>query len=211
MPTAPRAAWTVTAEAPDSPAALALWRAYYTEVSDRWYRLHEGRDTEPAELEREIAAAPAGHLAPPRGRLLVGRYDGEAAGTAGVWLADPATATAELTRVYVRPALRGTGGAPLLVAAAEDAARALGARRLRLDTRGDLVEARALYARLGYAETAPHNDDVYAEHWFSKDLDAGPGPGTGTGTGVDGSGLTPPGPSGGRRGDAPRPTRTSPR
>ncbi|MGW4275054.1 GNAT family N-acetyltransferase, partial [Streptomyces seoulensis] len=57
-----------------------------------------------------------------------------------------------------------------LVGAAEDAARALGARRIVLDTRGDLVEARALYTRLGYAETAPHNDDRYAEHWFAKSL-----------------------------------------
>ncbi|NYV79008.1 GNAT family N-acetyltransferase, partial [Streptomyces sp. UH6] len=39
-----------------------------------------------------------------------------------------------------------------------------------LDTRSDLVEARALYARLGYRETPPHNDGVYAEHWFAKDL-----------------------------------------
>ena len=58
----------------------------------------------------------------------------------------------------------------MLVRAAEDAARALGAGRLILDTRHDLVEARALYARLGYAETAPHNDDPYAEHWFAKAL-----------------------------------------
>lgn len=39
-----------------------------------------------------------------------------------------------------------------------------------LDTRTDLVEARALYARLGYTETGPHNDDVHAEHWFRKNL-----------------------------------------
>ncbi|MEU9386952.1 GNAT family N-acetyltransferase, partial [Streptomyces sp. NPDC048279] len=85
-----------------------------------------------------------------------------------VRLLDPATA--ELTRVFVHEGLRGRGGAALLVAAAEDAARALGAGRIVLDTRTDLVEARALYARLGYAETAPHNDDRYAEHWFRKEL-----------------------------------------
>ncbi|MEU2419541.1 GNAT family N-acetyltransferase [Streptomyces sp. NPDC007851] len=164
--------WTITTEPPDSPVATALWRAYYTEVSDRWYLLHEHRRTDPAELEREVEARTGSELAPPTGRLLVAWYEGEPAGSAGVRLLDPDTA--ELTRVFVPEALRGRGGAALLVAAAEDAARALGAARIVLDTRSDLVEARALYARLGYTETERHNDDPYAEHWFRKDLVNGP-------------------------------------
>ncbi|MFE8943678.1 GNAT family N-acetyltransferase [Streptomyces sp. NPDC007856] len=160
--------WSITPEPYDSPVAAALWRAYYTEVSDRWYLLHEGRRTDPDELERGIAAATGAELTPPTGQLLVGRYDGEPAGCAGVRLLEPDTA--ELTRVFVYERARGRGGAPLLVAAAEEAARALGARRLILDTRSDLVEARSLYARLGYTETGPHNDDFYAEHWFRKEL-----------------------------------------
>ncbi|MEU3251719.1 GNAT family N-acetyltransferase [Streptomyces sp. NPDC006997] len=166
--------WTVAPEPVGSPDAAALWRAYYTEVSDRWYLLHEGHRTDPAELEREIAADPGDQLASPGGRLLVARYGGVAAGMAGVRLLD--AATAELKRVFVYEAMRGRGGAPLLVAAAEDAARALGATRIVLDTRGDLVEARTLYARLGYRETAPHNDEPYAEHWFRKDLLSGSAP-----------------------------------
>ncbi|WP_181387412.1 GNAT family N-acetyltransferase [Streptomyces sp. Act143] len=160
--------WTVTPEPFDSPAAVALWRAYYTEVSDRYYLRHENRRTAPEELEREIARADWSELTPPSGRLLVARFAGDAAGTAGVRLLDPATA--ELKRVFVRPSLRGRGGAQLLVAAAENAARALGATRMILDTRHDLTEARALYTRLGYTETPPHNDDRYAEHWFTKNL-----------------------------------------
>ncbi|MEU6842299.1 GNAT family N-acetyltransferase [Streptomyces sp. NPDC046716] len=161
-------AWTVTPEPYDSPVAAALWRAYYTEVSDRWYLLHEGRRTGPEELERGVASEDGSQLAPPTGQLLVARYEGEPAGTAGVRIVDDVTA--ELTRVYVRKELRGKGGAALLVGVAEDAARTLGAARVRLDTRADLTEARALYARLGYAETEPFNDDVYAEHWFVKKL-----------------------------------------
>lgn len=80
------------------------------------------------------------------------------------------TATAELKRVFLLTEARGKGGAALLVTAAEDAARALGAERIVLDTRGDLVEARTLYARLGYEESAPHNDHEYADHWFAKRL-----------------------------------------
>lgn len=161
--------WTVAPEPYDSPAAAALWRAYYTEVSDRWYLFHEGHRTDPDELEREVAARTGAELAPPTGQLLLARYDGRPAGTAGVRLLD--AATAELTRVFLHQELRGRGGATLLVTAAEDAARALGARRMILDTRSDLVEARTLYARLGYEETARHNDDPYAEHWFTKPLD----------------------------------------
>ncbi|MGW1748008.1 GNAT family N-acetyltransferase [Streptomyces sp. NPDC002092] len=160
--------WTIAPEPVDSPAAAALWRAYYTEVSDRYYLLHEGRRTDPAELEREIAANTGGELAPPTGRLLIARYGGEPAGSAGVRLLD--ATTAELTRVFVYEGMRGKGGAALLVGAAEEAARDLGAAQLILDTRSDLVEARALYARLGYDETGPHNDDMYAEHWFRKAL-----------------------------------------
>lgn len=162
--------WRIAPEPYDSPAAAALWRAYYTEVSDRWYLLHEGHRTPPDELEREIAAAPGSELAPPGGQLLIGRYDGEPAGSAGVRLLEPDTA--ELTRVFVVEGMRGKGGAALLVTAAEEAARTLGARRIVLDTRSDLTEARALYARLGYTETGPHNDDIYAEHWFRKELTA---------------------------------------
>ncbi|MFD7685976.1 GNAT family N-acetyltransferase [Streptomyces sp. NPDC059781] len=160
--------WTVEPEPYDSPVAAALWRAYYTEVSDRWYLLHEGRRTGPEELEREIAAVSGADLAPPKGLLLVARYAGEPAGSAGVRLR--AGTTAELTRVFLYEGMRGRGGAALLVRAAEDAARASGATRMILDTRGDLVEARALYARLGYTETGPHNTDPYAEHWFAKEL-----------------------------------------
>ncbi|MGW0902205.1 GNAT family N-acetyltransferase [Streptomyces sp. NPDC002853] len=172
------AAWTVAPEAVDSPVAAALWRAYYTEVSDRYYLLHEGRRTDPGELEREVAAETGGDLCPPTGTLLVARYGGEPAGTAGVRLMNdlpdvpgpPAPPTAELKRVFLREDMRGKGGAALLLAAAEDAARALGAERIILDTRLDLVEARALYARHGYEESAPLTERMYAECWYAKKL-----------------------------------------
>jgi GNAT superfamily N-acetyltransferase len=160
--------WTIAPEPFDSSAAAALWRAYYTEVSDRWYLLHEGHPTDPEELEREIAAATGAEFQAPGGVLLVARYDGDPGGMAGVRMLD--TTTGELKRVFVREQLRGRGGAPLLLAAAEEAARGLGAERLILDTRGDLTEARALYARHGYEETEPHNDETYADHWFTKKL-----------------------------------------
>ncbi|WP_407698781.1 GNAT family N-acetyltransferase [Streptomyces acidicola] len=160
--------WSIAPEPHDSPVAAALWRAYYTEVSDRWYLLHEGRRTDSDELEREVAADTGDYLAPPGGLLLVARYGGEPVGTAGLRMLDPVTA--ELKRVFLHERARGRGGAALLVAAAEDGARGLGAERIVLDTRNDLVEARSLYTRLGYEETEPYNQQLYAEHWFRKDL-----------------------------------------
>lgn len=170
--TAGPSSWTVTPEAVDSPVAAALWRAYYTEVSDRYYLLHEGRRTDPVELEREVAAETGGDLRPPTGVLFVARYGGEPAGTAGVRLLGEmkGTRTAELKRVFLREDMRGKGGAALLLAAAEDAARVLGAERVILDTRLDLVEARALYARHGYEESEPLTERMYAECWYAKKL-----------------------------------------
>ncbi|MEU9064667.1 GNAT family N-acetyltransferase, partial [Streptomyces sp. NPDC048430] len=107
-------------------------------------------------------------LAPPTGEFLVGRYGGKPASCAGLRLVD--AATAELTRVYVRPAFRSTGGGGLLLAGIESAARAYGVRRIRLDTRDDLVEARGLYAKHGYAEIPAFNQGPYAEHWLAKEL-----------------------------------------
>jgi GNAT superfamily N-acetyltransferase len=72
--------------------------------------------------------------------------------------------------MFVRPEARGTGVAAMLLAAAEQRARADGASVVRLNTRNDLVEARALYAKHGYQEIPPYGDDPLAEHWFEKKL-----------------------------------------
>ncbi|MFJ1539801.1 hypothetical protein ACIODS_14790 [Micromonospora chalcea] len=60
-------------------------------------------------------------------------------------------------RWYGRPEHRGAGG---------------GATRIRLDTRSDLVESRALYARHGYREIPAFTSGPYAQHWFEKSLSA---------------------------------------
>ncbi|MGW0737905.1 GNAT family N-acetyltransferase [Streptomyces sp. NPDC002851] len=82
--------------------------------------------------------------------LLVARYGGVAAGTSGVRRLD--ADTAELARAFLRAELGGKGGAGVLMAAAEEAARGFGAERIVLDTRLDLIEARSLYVRHGFAE-----------------------------------------------------------
>jgi GNAT superfamily N-acetyltransferase len=70
--------------------------------------------------------------------FLVGRYEGVPSGCVGLRLITPGIA--ELTRLYVLPAARRTGGGRALLQAAEEAAFRLGAHTMRLDTRHDLVE-----------------------------------------------------------------------
>ncbi|WUR56975.1 GNAT family N-acetyltransferase [Micromonospora chokoriensis] len=72
--------------------------------------------------------------------------------------------------MFVRPEHRGVGGGAALLAAVEQAARTAGVHRIRLDTRNDLVEARALYARHGYVEIPAYSSGPYADHWFEKEL-----------------------------------------
>ncbi|MFG3706550.1 GNAT family N-acetyltransferase [Micromonospora sp. NPDC047670] len=156
--------WTVTPTHPDHPDAVALLEAYYEEMVRRYH----GRPVRPGEVAAAMADEPSHDLAAPTGFFLVAHRDGRPAACAGLRLRPD---WAELTRVYVSPAHRGHGGGAVLLAAVEERARAAGIARIRLDTRSDLVEARALYARHGYREIPAFNDDVYAQHWFEKVLE----------------------------------------
>ncbi|MFE0375669.1 GNAT family N-acetyltransferase [Streptomyces inhibens] len=167
-----RLPWAVAAQPVDSREALALLREYYTEVADRYFELHEGRHSTPEEIDEGLAEYPSADLTPPHGVLLVARHGAAVAGCAGVRLLD--ARTAELKQLFVRPAKRGLGGAGGLLTAAERVAVQLGAERIRLDTRLDLVEAIALYRRHGFVEIAPYHDDKYAEIFFEKRLDGEP-------------------------------------
>ncbi|MEO8541683.1 MAG: GNAT family N-acetyltransferase [bacterium] len=93
----------------------------------------------------------AGYYAFPSGLFLIGRVEGEAAGTAGIRFLDDETA--ELKRVWVRPAYRGSGLAQALLARALDGARALGATRVVLETEPRIMaKALNLYRQNGFRE-----------------------------------------------------------
>ncbi|MGW2671710.1 GNAT family N-acetyltransferase [Streptomyces sp. NPDC001272] len=156
--------WAVTVEPYTTADATRLRRAYYAEVAGRYWK----RSVTEAEIDQGMLHFPADGLRPPTGNFVVGRLDGRPLACGGIVLLDPATA--ELTRIYVDSSARGTGGGAALLAALEEEARAMGAERMRLDTRTDLVEARALYARHGYREIPAYNSGPYAQHWFEKPL-----------------------------------------
>ncbi|MET9803994.1 GNAT family N-acetyltransferase [Streptomyces sp. NPDC006368] len=159
--------WAILPERYDTSDATALRRDYYDEVASRYWR----RPATAAEIDEGLTDDGVEHLTPPTGRFLVGRVDGGPAACGGVLLLD--AERAELTRVFIRPAFRGTGGSGLLLAALESAAAGLGARRVVLNTRLDLVEARALYTRGGYREIPAYCEGPYMEVWYGKDLRAG--------------------------------------
>ncbi|MFF0742561.1 GNAT family N-acetyltransferase [Streptomyces sp. NPDC004111] len=156
--------WIIGIERPDTPDATTLRRDYYDEVASRYWK----RPATEREIDEGLTDDGTELLVAPTGAFVVGRFAGKPAACAGLVVVGPGLA--ELTRVFVRPEVRGTGGGGLLLKAIEETARDYGIRRIRLDTRNDLVEARALYARHGYVEGPAHNADRYAEHWFSKDL-----------------------------------------
>ncbi|QGV80857.1 GNAT family N-acetyltransferase [Streptomyces ficellus] len=160
--------WTVRPERYDSPAATALRFDYFDDVASRYY----GRPITADEVDEGILNEGLDRLVPPTGQFLVGRADGEPAACGGVLMLD--AERAELTRVFVRHAHRGTGGAALLMDALEEAAAALGARRMVLNTRLDLVEARALYTRCGYREIPAYCEGPYMEVWYGKELRPSP-------------------------------------
>jgi putative acetyltransferase len=83
-----------------------------------------------------------------RGTFVVVYREGEPVGCGGLRLLD--AETAELKRMYVSPAVRGLGLGRRLVAALEAEARALGVRRLVLETGVRQVAALALYRATGF-------------------------------------------------------------
>ncbi|GAA1969977.1 GNAT family N-acetyltransferase [Kitasatospora viridis] len=156
-------AWTFEPTPVDHPDAVAVLRDYLIEMIERYH----GRPTTAAEVDEVVAAEPAAGLAE---FLLARDPAGVVLGCIGLRRLDQSTG--EVTKVFLYPAARGSGGGTRLLAAVEVEAAARGMSVLRLDTRSDLVEARALYARNGYREIPRYNDSRYSAHWFEKRLTA---------------------------------------
>lgn len=141
----------------NSAPAQACLDAYCAELSRRFGRpFASGPEADP------------GAYAPPRGLFLLALRDGVAVGCVGLRPESPGCV--EVKRLWVAPDARGLGLSHRLMAAVEQAARDMGAARLRLDTSRHLPEAIALYRRGGWDEIARYNDNPDADFFFERRL-----------------------------------------
>jgi GNAT superfamily N-acetyltransferase len=148
----------IRSERADGPAGRALLVAY---IADATVRIGEWDETRTPPAGPDV-------MSPPRGAFLVGYLGDQPVGCAGMVPLDERTG--EVKRMFVAPEARGRGLAKRLLAGLEDAARAAGYRRMRLDTSAGQPEARALYESAGYRRIESYNDNEYAAYWFEKEL-----------------------------------------
>ncbi|HWL86906.1 MAG TPA: GNAT family N-acetyltransferase [Polyangiaceae bacterium] len=122
-----------------------------------------------AELNRELAALypepGANHfrleeseVAGERGAFVVAYLESEPVGCGAIRLGDDAAA--EVKRMFVAPRWRGIGISRPLLAALEERATQIGAKRVVLETGVRQSEALALYANCGYERIAPFGEYV---------------------------------------------------
>lgn len=119
-------------------------------------------------FEEELAGLP-GKYSAPNGELYVLYLNGSPVGCGALRPIGPGVA--EIKRMYLRPAARGSGEGRRLLQTLIDDARRRGYSLLKLDTLARLSPAVALYRSEGFRETAPYNvnpeDDIL---YFEMDL-----------------------------------------
>jgi DNA-binding MarR family transcriptional regulator/GNAT superfamily N-acetyltransferase len=144
---------------PRSEAARYCLGEYYGELSRRFkggFEVALSRDPDAADM---IA---------PRGAFFVATSDGLPLACIG--LKGDGGEAAEIKRLWVSPSARGLGIGRRLMDAAEEAARGLSIKLLRLDTNSALTEAGQLYRSTGWTEIDRYNDDPYPDLFFEKQL-----------------------------------------
>jgi GNAT superfamily N-acetyltransferase len=104
---------------------------------------------------------------PPGGRLLLARSEGQMAGIA--CMKKLTEDIGEIKRMYVRPAVRRQGIGRALVSRLLAEARAIGYRRIRLDSTRFMKDAHALYRSFGFHEIEPYEGSEipkeFQAHW----------------------------------------------
>jgi ribosomal protein S18 acetylase RimI-like enzyme len=116
---------------------------------------------------REMATLP-GEYAPPGGILLGAIVAEKAAGCVALRRVDDQTC--EMRRLYVNPGFRSMGLGHTLATSAIDAARAMGYRRMVLDTLPTMAAANALYISLGFRDIPAEGNPIPGARRMTLDL-----------------------------------------
>ncbi|HVI09761.1 MAG TPA: GNAT family N-acetyltransferase [Candidatus Binatia bacterium] len=105
-------------------------------------------------FDQELATLP-GDYAPPAGRLLLVEHEGRLAGCVALRPKEPGIC--EMKRLFLRPEFRGKGLGRVIAERIIAEARAIGYRKMRLDTVEPVMkDAVAMYRRLGFKEIAAY-------------------------------------------------------
>src|SRR6266849_3595104 len=111
-------------------------------------------------FDQELAGLP-GDYAPPDGRLLLAEYEGQLAGCVALHKLE--SGICEMKRLYLRPQFRGKGLGRVLAETVVAEARAVGYRKMRLDTVEPVMpNAVAMYRRLGFVEIEAYRTNPIA-------------------------------------------------
>jgi len=105
-------------------------------------------------FDQELADLP-GKYSPPSGRLLLAYSNDQLSGCIALRRHD--AETCEMKRLFVRPTSRGGGLGRVLINAILDEARAIGYKRMYLDTvPGKMDKAIFLYEGIGFRDIEPY-------------------------------------------------------
>jgi carbonic anhydrase len=148
------------------PAALEQVRQFF-----RNYAGWLGVDLCFQNFDQEMASLPGAYAAP-QGRLFFAEVGGQPAGCVGVRPVPGTEGHCELKRLYVEPDMRGHGVGHALALAAIRAAKAIGYRRMLLDTLPAMRIAVKIYRELGFVEApAYYQTPIEGTQFLALDLD----------------------------------------
>jgi GNAT superfamily N-acetyltransferase len=123
----------------------------------------------PGRAARPGSVTTPDEMVAPHGAFLIGYEDGEPVAIGGLRPLEEA-GVCEIKRMYVVPAARSRGTGRALLAALENAARAIGYERVRLDAGPEQRASKLLFAATGYVEIAPYNANHIADYFAEKRL-----------------------------------------
>jgi len=145
------------------PAAAAdsqwMLEQYFAEIDERF---DSGLDRD------NVLTTDPDEITPPAGLFLAGRLGGQPVACGVLKIVEPGVA--DIKRMWVSEQVRGRGVGRRLLQRLVAEARAMGLRRVQLETNRVLTEAIALYRSEGFTEVDAFNSEPHAHHWFALDF-----------------------------------------